>query len=203
MNKKTLLVIAIFGTVVIGALSWRIYQMTARPVAKSKQSASLANKPMSACDILSLDDAKKILGDNPRQSVPQEAQQDSSIVSVSACGYASTAVVDQTQTTRSIGITVRSPINDDGIKANNALAKSNITTATKVEGYDETYWMPSFNQLMILRESTILFVYTTTGSIPLSSLTGAVDVKNPTSYKATPGTLDEAKKVADIIKDKI
>lgn len=149
-----------------------------------------------ACELFSLDDAKEILGDEVMQSVPEEPQHESSAVAVTACGYSAHSVVDHATVVNSASLTVLSPLSEDGATANQVQVASIAENATEVEGYDQAYWVESSSELIVLKNSTLLIISTSKVTSPQDSLTTE-------GIEPTPGNLDEAKKVADLVLPKL
>lgn len=199
VNKKKVLVAGFFILVVALGLSKLAYKLPNSSSEKNaNNAASTVYKNTKACELFTLEDAKKVIGDDAKQSQPKEEQASTTLVSISACAYSSDTVANQSATGRSTNITLRSPLDSKGAEANAALAKSINKTPAKVDGYDEAYWISSSSQLLVIKNSKLVFIDTRTITVPLSKTKPSADTK----YVAKAGSLEDAKKIADLIKDR-
>jgi hypothetical protein len=117
------------------------------------QQPKIVYEPASACDLLTLAEAKTLLGTytiNPVNNTPVQ----SGNVTTSQCAY-SDGLAD-TSHAIAVEINVRSAINDDGIKMNKAQFEAGKPTgAQDVTGIgDEAYFNPGLGQLNVLKETT-------------------------------------------------
>jgi hypothetical protein len=203
MKKKVLGILVGVFVILIVAVTWG-FKSRDKKASTNQASQSTSNQTTDkvssakACDIFTVDDAKKVLGGDPKQSQPEQQAASSSTVSVSACSYTSTIATNQAQTALSATITVYAPQDSIGVQTNKSTAESTAQSASKVDGYDGVYWIAPKSQLLVYKNDKIVIITTAKGSLPIKQTT----TKSP-SLKATPGTLDDAKKIADIILVKI
>ncbi len=201
MNK--LLPVIVVGVVVVGGGGAAAYFLT-RP----NQNPSSNNNPISttnpnpannaqvtyenkdACTIFTLDDAKKVLGDSAKAGTgtPGATSND---ISVSTCSY----LVDtntpgsapvSVKNIHSASILVRAPKSATGTTSNKQVFTALPAGAQSVSGYgDSAFWNPTLGQLNVLKGN--VWVILSSG------------VSSPPSGR----TLDDAKKLADIIIPKL
>jgi hypothetical protein len=146
-------------------------------------------KVINACQAFTLSDAKKIIGDTAKKSNGTSANASSKDINVSTCLYGqdtSTMPINQVRNIRTATILARSPKTAIGKQNNHdEFGKNKPAGVQDISGYgDKAFWAPSFGQLNILKGDS--WVILTTGS-------------------ATPSTrtLDDAKKMADIVVPKL
>jgi len=136
--------------VVVGLVMWSLYSY-------NHQQPKIMYEPANACDLVTMDKAKTLLGDKTINGVNQTPVQQGD-VTISKCGYSdglpdvSNAVV--------AAISVRSAINDDGIKINKAQFESGKPTGVQdVTGIgDEAYFNAGLGQLNVFKETTWIIV---------------------------------------------
>lgn len=188
MNKKILLICIVatisFATVAVATIySLNKEKNTGKP---DTQSNSIEYKSVAACDLLTLDDAKTLLGANAVQTL-REGPDSGINESISQCSYSNNE--SDLALMRAIHISARSPLTRDGIDGNtSAFESANGSTPAAgdevIEGYgDKALWDTSTHQLAILKDNTWLRI----------------------SYgdsNQTANTIEDAKKVADIILSK-
>jgi hypothetical protein len=188
MNKKIILICiaAIISLTTIAAAT--IYSLnreenTDKPETRSN---SIEYKSIAACDLLTLDEAKTLLGANAVQTL-REGPDSGVNESMSQCSYSNNET--DLALMRVIHISARSPLTRDGINGNtSAFESTNGSTPAAgdevVEGYgDKARWDTSTHQLAILKDNTWLRI----------SYGGSNQTTN---------TIEDAKKVADIILSK-
>lgn len=147
---------------------------------KLQSNTSSAKKPYTvheACDILTLEIAKNIIGSDAKVKSRDSSSGD---IKVSNCTYFS--VVNQ----YSVGLLARSARDKAGAASNQSQFASNKPVdSQKVVGYgDSAYWLARYGQLNILKGNTWYILST-----------GPVEVQKH--------TLTQTKKFADLIIDKL
>lgn len=188
MNKKIILIFIVAIISFITVATATIYSLnrgenTSKPDA---QSNSIEYKSVAACDLLTLDDAKALLGANAVQTL-REGPDSGVNESTSQCSYSNNET--DLALMRAIHISARSPLTRDGIDGNtSAFESTNGSTPAAgdevVEGYgDKALWDTSTHQLAILKDNAWLRI----------SYGGSNQTTN---------TIEDAKKVADIILSK-
>lgn len=184
MKAKSIWTMGIVGVVVITIVAVIVTmalnsQKTSAPDSQSdRASQKITYSPPKACDILTLDAARKIDAGVAANDTPSSDVSSNSI-SVSNCNYYNIT------TKVSVGLLVRGAKNSDGAESNDDQFKSLPVGAQSVDKYgDVAYWDPAFGQLNILKNNNWYII---------------------SSGLATPKdrTLEEAKKLADIISDKL
>lgn len=183
MNKNTL-VGAIAGVVVIvGVVAF--FMLNGSPKTTSEPSSQSSGSKLSAvkaCDLLTLVEAKQLLGDSTTAG-SNTAPANGDDIHVDTCSYTNNAT--SVPAIRVVTVMVRSALTGDGLTSNKQAFETggaaSPSGATAVEGYGEkAFWDPATHQLAVLKGNTwIGIVY---GSA------------NPSAT-----TLDEAKKVADLV----
>ena len=122
------------------------------PAATSTQSSS-AKK---ACDIFTLAEAKKLLGDTARGGVvPVNDTTDD--FRVSTCSYTQDQGSNAPTASRLVAnLLAQFPLNDKAVASNqNQFGPLKPTTVQDVSGYgDKAYWDPKLGQLNILKNNT-------------------------------------------------
>jgi hypothetical protein len=127
---------------------------------------SIVFEPANACDLLTLDEAKTLLGDSTINGVVQTPVQ-SGNVTVSKCGY-SDGLAD-TANAVVAAIIVRSGINDAGIASNKAqfVAGKPSAGVQDVSGIgDSAYFNAGLGQLNVLKDSTWIILSYGSGADP-------------------------------------
>ena len=139
-------------------------------------------QPVKACDMVTLAEAKELLGSGALNSVNETpvVEKDTAI---SRCGYTDgNAMTDQMMVA---AIIVRSGVNDDGVEQNKAqfaAGKPKKAGIESVEGVgDEAYYNSELGQLNVLRGRDWFILSYGLGSDPLAN------------------TLDDAKKLAHAV----
>jgi hypothetical protein len=183
MNKKVLLSVAAVAVVTIGIIGFVALGGDDKPAKDNKANATSESlSATKACDLFTLSEAKQLMGDAATLGSTTEAAS-SDDVSVDNCSYVNNATT--VPELRTATIMVRSALSDLGKTSNQDAFKAggaaNPSGATAVSGYgDKAFWDPATYQLAVLKGNTwIGIVYGGT---------------NPTS-----NTLDDAKKVADLV----
>lgn len=184
MDKKVLAGLIAGAIVLIGGIAYLILggnnpSSTSNSASSSDDTVKLV--PVRACDLLTLDEAKQLLGDDTSESSNTSAVT-SGDVSVDTCSYTNNGTT--ADNIRIVTVMARAALTDVGLDSNiGAFEKdgtANPAGATAVNGYgDKAFWDPTTYQLAILKDNTWLsIVYGGT---------------NPTK-----NTLGDAKKVADL-----
>lgn len=145
-----------------------------------------------ACDVLTEQAAKQVLGDGAKKGDTQAGNASSDDVSVSNCVYTYKPVttgsaLQQVQSTQAAGVLVRSAKTSAGTESNKAVFTTQKPAGVEdVSGYgDMAFWNPKYGQLNILKGGNWYIVSHYTG------------------VSATKGTLEQAKQLADAIKDNL
>ncbi len=190
-------IIPIIAAVVVLAVGLVAFLVVGKDDAKTsdtnqqKTQASSALTPPEACDLFSLDDAKKVLGDTAQvpSSPAVNAEASSDDIKVSNCTYetpAGTTIAD-IKNQRMASILSRGAKTQTGADSN----KDYFNGSTKPEGVQEVtgygdaaFWNPEFGQLNILKGNNWFIL----------------QVGNTA---ATTRTLDDAKKMADVVINKL
>jgi len=125
---------------------------------------------VNACDILTADIAKGILGDTAERGNIQTTQATTKDVTVSDCVY--TAKIDPSgkisiSNKKGVNVLVRAAISSDGAKTNKDQFDSLRPTGTQdVSGFgDSAYYSPEFGQLNILKSNNWYIVTNYSGTI--------------------------------------
>jgi len=149
-------------------------------------SAELPNKSASACKILTIDVAKKFFGGESEAAQEAPAQNPTGAVEVTNCNYSSKVSFDNLDKMQQVGLLVRAAQNSTGASDNeNAFKLQHGKKAQDVPGYgDQAFWDPGLGQFNILKHNN-WYILTAGAVMPASR------------------TLDEAKRLADLIKDKL
>ena len=136
-------------------------------------------EPARACDLLTIDEAKELLGESTINTVSTQPEQ-SGAITISKCGY-SDGLVD-TDNAVVAAIIVRSGINDGGIELNKAQFESGkpLTDIEIVSGVgDSAYFNQSLGQLNILKQSTwIVISYGAAANPTANTLEDAIKLAN-------------------------
>jgi len=145
-----------------------------------------------ACDVLTETVAKQVLGEGASKGDTSAGNASSDDVSVSNCTYTfktvtSGSALAQAQSTTATGLLVRAAKTKAGAEGNKAVFGSSRPAGVQdVSGYgDKAYWNPTYGQLNILKGNNWYI---------LSHYTGV----NPAQ-----GTLDQAKQLADALKNNL
>ncbi len=153
-------------------------QKTSAPESQSGKSQQVNYNPPKACDILPLATAQKVDAGLAANDAPSSDASSDAIL-VSNCNYYALS------TKTSVGLLVRGAKNATGADSNADQFKTVPMGAQAVDGYgDKAYWDPTFGQLNILKSNNWYI---------LSN--GPVMPKDR--------TLDAAKKLADVLIDKL
>lgn len=180
MTVAILVITAVIGT-------YLIFKNTSSDTASSGSSSASSDKKLialKACELLTLAEAKQLMGESATEG-SNTSPTSSKDINVDTCSYINNAT--SVPAIRTVTIMARSALTNDGIDSNKqafeASGAANQSGAVAVEGYgDKAFWDPTTHQLAILNGSTwIGIVYGGT---------------NPAN-----NTLDDAKKVADLIKE--
>lgn len=134
-----------------------------------------------ACDYFKQADADQLLGAGSQKG-SLNADASSSDVHVSTCTYTTKAeTLEEARNMRTASVLVRAPLTETGAESNETPFQNRPQGAQDVSGYgDQAYWDPSMGQLNVLKDNTWLII------------------SNGKSH-ASDRTLDEAKKLADIV----
>jgi hypothetical protein len=188
MNKKIILISIVAAISFITVAAATIYSLNReKNIGKpDTQSNSIEYKSVAACDLLTLDDAKTLLGANAVQTLREDPDSGAN-ESISQCSYSNNET--DLALMRLIHISARSPLTRDGIDGNaSAFESTNGSTPAAgdevVEDYgDKALWDTSTHQLAILKNNAWLRI----------SYGGS---------NQTTTTIEDAKKAADIILSK-
>lgn len=185
MDKKVLIGLIAGAAVLIGGIAYFVVNSN-NPSSTSNGTSGADNTaiklvPVKACDLLTLDEAKQLLGNDASEGSNTSAVT-SGDVSVDTCSYTNNGTT--AANIRIVTVMARSALTEVGLDSNiGAFEKdgtANPAGATAISGYgDKAFWDPTTYQLAILK-----------GNTWLSIVYGGT---NPTK-----NTLDDAKKVADL-----
>lgn len=161
---------------------------------KSKDSATVTPSsktetknfsPPNACDVLTLEDAKKVLGEAEKTDLVVNSSASSDDISVSQCNYNQPG--GDNQTMKQVSILVSGAKTKKGAESHQEVFTGFLKPAgaQDVSGYgDSAFWDPALGQFNVLKNGN-RYVITSGVSRPAER------------------TLDEAKALADIIKNKL
>ena len=187
MNKKLItgLTIAILVIAAVIGTYLLLNNKSSENTSSGSSSASSDKKlvALKACELLTLTEAKQLMGESATEG-SNTSPTSSNDINVDTCSYINNAT--SVPAIRTVTVMARSALTSDGLDSNKeafeAGGAANQSGAVAVEGYgDKAFWDPTTHQLAILSGNTwIGIVYGGT---------------NPAN-----NTLDDAKKVADLIK---
>jgi hypothetical protein len=122
-------------------------------------------EPANACDLLTMDEAKSLLGDSTINGIKQTPIQRGD-TTTSQCGY-SDGLVDTSHAVVA-AVNIRSAINEGGVKLNKAQFEAGKPTgAQDITGIgDEAYFNSGLGQLNILKDTTWIIVSYGSGANP-------------------------------------
>ena len=134
-----------------------------------------------ACDLLSQANADALIGAGSQKG-GLNADASSDDVHVSTCTYTSKAdTLEEVRAMKTVSVLLRAPLTETGAESNETPFASRPDGAQDVSGYGEqAYWDPGMGQLNVLKDGAWMII---------------------SNGKARPSdrTLDEAKKLADIV----
>lgn len=152
--KKVLPVVLILA--IIAATSLGASLLKPNKVQPPKKSAELAEQLVKACDMMSAEDAKTVLGPEIEPADGSDAASASSDdIAVSRCVFAQkigAAVTPANQ--KQASLLVRTPRSDTGKQANRDVFTGSAKPANveQVNGFGESaFWNPEFGQLNVLK----------------------------------------------------
>lgn len=152
------------GTSVVVALAI-IFVFLALLSYNTRQPA-IVYEPADACDLLTLDEAKSLLGDKTINGVNETPVQ-SGVVTVSKCSYSDG--LPDTAHAKVAAIIVRSGIDDAGIALNKAQFEAGKPSVgiQEIKGIgDSAYFNAGLGQLNVLKDSTWIVISYGAGSDP-------------------------------------
>lgn len=186
-----IIVVLIAGS---GASTYFVLKRNQKPAPKVTTSSTQASAQTAnvgpivtkkACDVLTLDDAQKILGENAKggelnSSLPQESND----LIRTTCNY--NLQGSAPEDTKVVSLLIRSAKTTAGAQNNKQVFNANKPAdAQNISGYgDQAYWHPQFGQLNIFKNNNWYII--SSGPVKITD-------RNP----------DDAKKLADIIIDKL
>ena len=161
MNKKLLIGVVVVVLVIAGGLAILFGRNNEDTnSATSTVSAKVSNlKQYDACSLLTLAEAKEILGESASEGTNTPAVSGGD-VKVSNCSYTNNATV--VKDIRVITVTARAPLTQTGVESNKVLFdQQRPSGAETVEGYgQDAFWDPASHQLTISRDNNwISIVY--------------------------------------------
>lgn len=187
MNKKKLVIFIAIGALILAtgvtALVLTLNQnKVANPSSDGTGIQLSSYKIVKACDELTLDEAKTVLGDAATPGSTSTPVENESLY-IDTCSYVNnaTALAD----IRIITIMIRSALDGDGQASNTEAFEpggpTNPEGSEAVSGYGEkAFWDPSTQQLAILKENLWISVMYSNSNL-------------------TSGNLEDVKKVADLV----
>jgi hypothetical protein len=142
-----------------------------------------------ACDVFTLDDAKKILGDNAQKSDVSSSNASSPIIEVTQCLYDQPTgdTLASIKSQKQASLVVRGAKDQAGADSNNDVFKGSKKPpgVQDIGGYgDGAFWNPQFGQLNIYKNSNWYIL--------------SVGPITPTDKK-----IDDAKSLADVLINKL
>lgn len=158
MKKSAVFGLCVVVLVLVGG--FLVYSVVFQQDASRKDPQSAIVEEKDACDILTEETAKTILGQSIIKADPSNsADASSDDIVVSQCSYSETTGTDALtpQTQKTVNLLARRPKTDKGKQANSAVFVSGAMprNATEVEGYgNSAFWNPEFGQLNILKNDT-------------------------------------------------
>jgi hypothetical protein len=186
INKNVLIGIVAGVLIIVGGVVFTVLgSRNASPVEDTSTTTAAADVklvPVRACELLTLDEAKSLLGSNASESGNTNAVT-SGDISVDTCSYINNARA--ASDIRIVTILARSALTDVGLESNlgafDSGGTAHPTDAKAISGYgDKAYWDPRTKQLAILQGNTWLSIV----------YGGTNPAKN---------TLDDAKRVAELV----
>jgi len=159
-HKKELTI----GAIVVGSIAVIILVLAL--YSYNHRQPKITYEPAYACDLLTLDEAKTLLGDKTINGVHETPVQ-SGDLTVSKCAYSDG--LPDTENAVVAAISVRSGINDAGIALNKAQYESGKPSAgiEEVSGLgDNAYYNTGLGQLNVLKDSTWILLSYGSASAP-------------------------------------
>ncbi len=182
--------------VVLAAAGLGVWQFTKKDkLASSSNPATATNqiqsgdefKGVDACTVLTQDVATQILGADNKKGDTSAGNVSTDALSVSNCTYSTNYTVGQPiSSVKAVSILVRAAKNSTGKDSNNnSFGPGRPAGAQTVSGYgDDAFWNPTYGQLNILKHNNWYILSSGSSSL-------------------TTRTLDDAKKLADLLIDKL
>lgn len=186
MNKKLLIgIVAGLLIVAVGTVLFLNSNKSAAPSASSANDKSSSTKlvAVKACDLLTLAEAKQILGSSATTGNNTKPTGTDSI-SVDTCSYTNNAT--NVSDIRIVTVMVRSALDNDGLDSNKEAFEpggaANPSSAVAVSGYgDKAFWDPATYQMAVLNDNQwIGLVYAGTNPMTTSTLDGTKKVADLT-----------------------
>ncbi len=140
-----------------------------------------------ACDIYQLADAQKLLGDQVKYEDTTVGAESSGDIDVSACSYSTPfKTVTELNSAKTSSLLVRTPKTAKGALANrDNFNNEKPADAQDILGYgNQAYWVPSKAQLKVYKDGNLI-------------------IMSAGNLRVEKRTLEETKKLADIIMPKI
>lgn len=191
---KKLLPFILLLVLIIGGVG--VWQLTKKDSKSSNDGSTAVDtsskvdqnfKGVDACTVFTIEEAQKVLGITAKKGDTKAGDVSNDQVSVSTCSY-STPLADgaSVSSIKTATLLARSAKNSEGAKGNKSQFGTGMPAgAQKVDGYgNDAFWNPAFGQLNIMKNNNWYI---------LSS----------GSPKVSDKTLDDAKKLADVIIDKL
>ncbi|MFZ1249723.1 MAG: hypothetical protein WAQ24_05395 [Candidatus Saccharimonadales bacterium] len=196
MNNKTLAAIAaviiLAGGVVLVSMNKSSDKSDSKSssakTSSSQASGSARGKDKRACDILTKEIAIKIMGSAQDSDDPSKSPTTSQDRAVTSCAYTEEQTAGKTlNDTRMVSIIVKAAQSKAGVEqTNDQFGKDKIPEAQDVSGYgDAAYWDPGNTYLVIHKNDNAYYV------------------SNYTMGNYGKGTLEDAKKAADALIDRM
>jgi hypothetical protein len=160
MKKSTLVIAAVVVLLALAAVIGMHHHSkpASKPQGKTTAQKFSVSHTNSACDIFTLADAKKVLGNNAVKSSNSSPDLSTQNIKASECNYTQTATPQPTASgastlTASLGL--RAATNSAGqTSLKSAFASNKHADAQTVSGYgDSAYWDPLYGQLNVLKGS--------------------------------------------------
>lgn len=192
MNKIVTIVVVVLVLLVGGGAYFIVQTKGSNGGANSQEvkTGASAYAVVDACDVLTQKIADKVLGaPSTKAGVAADSKTSTKSLSVSNCTYSYRSVttgpaIEQGESTKRVSLLVRAAKDKAGADSNKGQFNKIPAGSQSVSGYgDAAFWDPKFGQLNILKDNNWYILNHSKGI----TITG--------------GTLDEAKQLADALKD--
>lgn len=216
MKKRALIILTVViaaGLAVVGltVLSGDGQNSTSQ----NNSNVPVATLSTEACELLTLEDAKAILGDTAkaRTSGSERHEHDPGTpedhphpndpptipnITLSTCAYSATSSGDSLFKSDAISFNIRTPQNAEGVTANQAAASEYVEAGTKIEGYENAYWIADRNVLVVVHDDQLIVATRTTSNIELGNNPSA-----PPETKLTYASQEQSTAILEAIKEKL
>lgn len=201
-SKKIFLVVGFVLVLALAAIASQKY--LAGNLGGNKQDGkktAVNYKKYKACDLLKLDEAKKIAGAGIKAfGEPRVSETSNNDSNDSSCAYTFEVTSGRTSTIKTIDVRALSALNPNGEQNNKAAFSAKETLgAKKIDVYGEANWNAASGELSVLKVNTLLTITIKTASL-VNKQTNTENKPSPdNTFVFVAGSLDDAKKVTDIV----